>query len=817
MRSFVAAILLSAFAAQVFPRTAAEWRSQVQTSLTARGYEAATVDLQSFKGEQPNVFALNNFDYLLGRTLEKLHDTSGAMQSYETVIAGNSVLKNYALWHLSTLARGSGNLFLERIYLREVAAFGGPGTVTEAAGWRLAESYLDSGDYTSALRHLATPQSNAGDRGPPNNDRSRKRRALIGRANMLAGNIDAARNLFEGLVGGTPDSDQPDDYALAAVIGLDAIDTAAATELPDSEDFRRAGVYHFNREFNSARKHYLAVLNRNTNVELMPKAVFETGRTFAQEGNFSEAVKWFERERDPGGDPRVVKDSLLQAASAYARLGKTREAITRYRNYIAKYPDDERIDRAYLNIIDVSRDQGEETSAIQVAQEAQNLFRGKTPEALALFSESRIYIARNDWERAVASLDKLRTLPNLGGASVPGGTSIAEIDFLRGYALERLGRFAAAIDAYLSIPDGRNEYYGWRATERLRAISLQEEAKPSVDAKLNEILNSDTRDVGRRRRNALAAVRLTADEAMRKKLVEILRLEYARMPQYDTAPKGKVPEVGRTEIFASPREAGLSSNRSVLDELIFLGLYDEAALEVEANAKAAISKNYLSSTMPPRTKMSNESAYAFTDLFARGDRADRSFALAQRFLDIPADYPVELLDSKFAQYLYPAPYKDALIANTERRGVDPRFLLAIIRQESGFRPYVKSNAAARGLMQFISGTASATARELGISDFQNDDLFDPETSILIGSKYAEKLFSIFPEQPEAVAAAYNGGDDNMRRWLTRSKSRDADRYVAEIAYGQSKEYVYRVMSNYRVYRLLYDAALNLKAVPTDPK
>src|SRR5687768_15118298 len=104
------------------------------------------------------------------------------------------------------------------------------------------------------------------------------------------------------------------------------------------------------------------------------------------------------------------------------------------------------------------------------------------------------------------------------------------------------------------------------------------------------------------------------------------------------------------------------------------------------------------------------------------------------------------------------------------------------------------------MMQFISTTSDKIAAELGRSDFEQNELYDPSTAILFGSQYVSNLFKLFPNQPEAVAASYNGGEDNMRRWMKRSRSDLADLYVPEIAFSQSKDYVYKVMANYRMYR-----------------
>jgi len=159
------------------------------------------------------------------------------------------------------------------------------------------------------------------------------------------------------------------------------------------------------------------------------------------------------------------------------------------------------------------------------------------------------------------------------------------------------------------------------------------------------------------------------------------------------------------------------------------------------------------------------------------------------------------------ELLYPAPYQDLIRKAAADRSLDPRFLLAVIKQESGFDPDARSGAAAAGLMQFIETTADKMAVELGRPPLEPDELFHPSTSILLGSQYVADLFKIFPGKPEAVAAAYNGGEGNVARWLTRSGTDEPDRYVPEIMYAQSKDYVYRVMANYRMYGRLYDQDL----------
>jgi soluble lytic murein transglycosylase len=187
--------------------------------------------------------------------------------------------------------------------------------------------------------------------------------------------------------------------------------------------------------------------------------------------------------------------------------------------------------------------------------------------------------------------------------------------------------------------------------------------------------------------------------------------------------------------------------------------------------------------------------------------ANRSSTFIESLWKVPADYQIELIPDAVMRMLYPTPYVDSMLRSASPLGVDARFLLSIMREESRYRSDAKSYAAARGLMQFISSTASRIAGELGRDNFRQDDLYDPPTAVLFGSRYVSNLQKLFPNQLPAVAASYNGGEDNMQRWMLRSKSDLADRYVPEIGFAQSKDYVYRVMSNYRIYRMLYDENL----------
>lgn len=160
-----------------------------------------------------------------------------------------------------------------------------------------------------------------------------------------------------------------------------------------------------------------------------------------------------------------------------------------------------------------------------------------------------------------------------------------------------------------------------------------------------------------------------------------------------------------------------------------------------------------------------------------------------------------------ASALYPAPYRQAILKTARARNLDPAFILAIIRQESVFRPLAKSPAGARGLLQLTIDAAQKYASGAGLNQMRENDLYRPETSIILGGEYLAELAAMFPHPLEAVAASYNGGEDNVARWVKRARHEDPGVFTAEIGFEETKSYVQKVMTNYRAYRHLYTADL----------
>lgn len=160
-------------------------------------------------------------------------------------------------------------------------------------------------------------------------------------------------------------------------------------------------------------------------------------------------------------------------------------------------------------------------------------------------------------------------------------------------------------------------------------------------------------------------------------------------------------------------------------------------------------------------------------------------------------------DTVAARNDYPAPYREMILREATKKNVDPRLILAIMRQESGFNPSAKSNSAARGLMQFVMDVALKYAPQAGLGNLRDEDLYRPEVSIQLAAAYISELSALFPGLPEAVAASYNGGEDNVARWVKRAVHDDPGIFASEVGFTETKDYVFKVMANYRAYKRLY--------------
>ncbi|HET7711601.1 MAG TPA: lytic transglycosylase domain-containing protein, partial [Thermoanaerobaculia bacterium] len=158
------------------------------------------------------------------------------------------------------------------------------------------------------------------------------------------------------------------------------------------------------------------------------------------------------------------------------------------------------------------------------------------------------------------------------------------------------------------------------------------------------------------------------------------------------------------------------------------------------------------------------------------------------------------------ELLYPRYFHQAIVDDARKFGADPTLLLAIMREESRFDPRAKSEAAARGLLQFIITTALQIGREVGLVELSPEDLYDPRVIIRLGAKYVANLTQRFGGDPYKITAAYNAGPNQSALWARLAGDAGADRFLSAINFDETKHYVRKVMNSYRRYAEIYGSS-----------
>ena len=170
-------------------------------------------------------------------------------------------------------------------------------------------------------------------------------------------------------------------------------------------------------------------------------------------------------------------------------------------------------------------------------------------------------------------------------------------------------------------------------------------------------------------------------------------------------------------------------------------------------------------------------------------------------LDLPAaqiDIALSSDSTHYAAGLFPVP------TYTPEDGfkVDRALLYALMRQESKFKTDATSRVGARGLMQLMPRTASYIAKDRSLRQRRGRDrLYDPSFNMKLGQSYVSYLMeNAVDGDLFHMAAAYNGGPGNLRRWKRKMDIEDPLLFIESIPNRESRDFVETVLTNFWIYR-----------------
>ncbi|MBR1775543.1 transglycosylase SLT domain-containing protein [bacterium] len=130
---------------------------------------------------------------------------------------------------------------------------------------------------------------------------------------------------------------------------------------------------------------------------------------------------------------------------------------------------------------------------------------------------------------------------------------------------------------------------------------------------------------------------------------------------------------------------------------------------------------------------------------------------------------------------------------------NPVILQSIIKEESHFNPYARSYVGASGLMQLMPATMS----EVKSNPNFPKGLSGESENIAAGSTYYAGLRRMLFNRDLYAISAYNGGAGSVSSWFTKITYKDADEFVEQIPYPETKNYVKKVLRTYWMYGNIY--------------
>lgn len=168
---------------------------------------------------------------------------------------------------------------------------------------------------------------------------------------------------------------------------------------------------------------------------------------------------------------------------------------------------------------------------------------------------------------------------------------------------------------------------------------------------------------------------------------------------------------------------------------------------------------------------------------------------AQRFVDAGSS------EVRTWMAAYPRAYPNLVREEAAKQDLDPELVWAVMRQESAFYPNAVSTSNAAGLMQVIPSTWDWLAE---LQKEAPGNRFDPAANIRYGSYYLRWLMNYHDGDAELVIPSYNRGQGYIRRLFEGPVvGGDKNEFYREIDALETREYLQRVMVNYRTYQALY--------------
>ncbi len=148
---------------------------------------------------------------------------------------------------------------------------------------------------------------------------------------------------------------------------------------------------------------------------------------------------------------------------------------------------------------------------------------------------------------------------------------------------------------------------------------------------------------------------------------------------------------------------------------------------------------------------------------------------------------------------FPILYREIVEANARENNIDSGWVYGVMRQESAFVIDARSGAGALGLMQLMPMTGRLTGRGMNLHINSNSALMKIENNLRLGTRYLKMVLDGNDGHQVLATAAYNAGPNRVKEWLPETGTIDADIWVENISFAETRSYVKNVLAFTTIY------------------
>lgn len=688
-------------------------------------------------------------EYLRGHLLARLRKDKEAVTAFAGIVGTDSVLSNAARLRLAELQEQLGFAPAAAALATEVL-LAYPSRRLAAEALELIDRSLDAGGDCRLLDRLG-----------PTRLRSSERRTLglvAARCARRAGESERARDLLVELI----DDKHTDLTGFLAADLLDEIMLDEPTRDP-VVDRLLGEAFHHHRRFDRS----VPLLMARVPVTLPPvrsEADFTTHFKMVRgqywQGEFVGAARGYGQLAQRSTDPGQRARALHHQGRSLELADRWREAKVAYMQAHLAEPEGSLSGSALLGALRLHARSGEKADARRIMQTLESSYRLRSERALAA-----LFLASSN-----LSQTRVEGVEELLDTAATRGETVTTL-YWRGRLEELRGEPAQAIEFYLDALE--RDYY--------HPIAQQALARLDRDDLRTTALSLGRRFATENRRPFATWVLLGAQSADGRKA-------FQQMQATATA-RSRSGSIAPTRAVAVESWPLWQKQVSSVDDLLLsLGVWSESGAAAERHFPLS------------------QPNLAFTAALElqRSGRVRQGLLIAESLAKrVPRGTPDPVVPAVFRKVLYPYAYRYIIETAARHYDIDPLLLTAVIREESRFDPKAASQAAARGLTQFIIPTAERYQNEIGYDQMTPADLQNADVAVALGAAYLRDLGNLFSQRSERMVAAYNAGEAQSEAWSDYCHSRDPAEFITKIAFTETRNYVVKVLRSHAQYRELY--------------